>query len=110
MNIRMDSKEIRFRINQEEVGVLLDKGLIKEKVRLPSCQICFQIAFDEQTRVGQIGCSIVFWLSPEVQNKLKTPIKEKYPIVTIYEEFNGEKVCFKLEVDILSLKQRERRK
>ena len=110
MNIRIDSKEIRFRINQDEVGALFEKGLIEEKIILPNCQICFQIVFGEQTRVGQSGCCIVFWLSPETQNKLKTPLKTKDPVIMIYEEIKGKKVCFKLEVDILNAKQREKRK
>jgi hypothetical protein len=114
MNIRLDSKEMRFRMSQDEVKDFLESGWLREEIRLPSCQIHFQVEFGGQTQVAtQVVIqvenevhSIIFRLAPTVRDRLKTAAEFKDPIVTVYEEIQGQRLCFKLEIDAFSSKQR----
>ncbi|HEY8271426.1 MAG TPA: hypothetical protein VIG33_11105 [Pseudobdellovibrionaceae bacterium] len=114
MNIRADSKEVKFRLDQEEVGVLLKEGEVLEKIRFPASQICFRIKFGEQTRVEQIDDEVLFYLALGERDKFQRLFEDKLgikdPIVVVCQEIKSQKVSFKLEVDIFKPKQREQRK
>jgi hypothetical protein len=105
----MDSKEVRVRLKQEEIGTLLSMGSLKEDIFLPAWKLSFQVAFDERSQVTQNENVVTFWLSPEVQDILKSSIYGKDPIATVSKELNGNRICFKLEVDVFDSKKREQR-
>jgi hypothetical protein len=111
----MDSKEIRFRLEQVEVGVLLNQGFLREEILLPNSRFYFQIEFNEQSRIAQKDNEVIFYLSSVVQDKLKTIVQDTSPsqgkdsLETVSEEINGRQICFKLEVDIFNAKQRSKR-
>lgn len=109
MNIRMDSKEVRVRLKQEEIGTLLKSGYLKLEVHLPIYMLSFRVAFDERSRITQNENDVTFWLSPAVRDKLESSVQGKDPIETVNEEINGNLVCFKLEVDVFDSKKREQR-
>lgn len=110
MNIRMDSKEIRFRLTQEEVGHLLEFGSLDEKILLPLDHLNFRVQFGDSTCVVQFEHNITFWLSPISIEKLRLSNFDHEPVETLYKEFNGAKVSYKLEVDVFNSKQRGRQK
>ncbi|MFZ3228893.1 MAG: hypothetical protein WA160_01720 [Pseudobdellovibrio sp.] len=110
MNIRMDSTQVRFRINQAEVKTLLDKGCLKEEIQLPSDQICFHIRLGEQTQIIQNGNDLVFWIASAEQEKIKNLPQTKEAIAALTKIVNGKEFKFLLEVDIFNDKQRGRRK
>jgi hypothetical protein len=105
----MESKEVRVRLKQEEIRILLKVGSLKEDIFLPACKLSFQIAFDKRSRITQNENVVTFWLSPDVRDKLNSSIPGKDPIATVCEEINGNLVCFKLEVDVFNSKKREQR-
>jgi hypothetical protein len=113
----MDSKEIRFRLEQVEVGVLLNQGFLREEILLPNSRFYFQVEFNkqQQTQIAQKDNEVIFYLSSAVQEKLKTllqdtsPLQDKGSLETVSEVINGREICFKLEVDIFNSKQRSKR-
>lgn len=110
MNIRADSQEIRFRLSRDELGVLLNDGMVREQITLPISDICFQVEFGDQTNVDLQEGQVVFKLAPTVREKLKSTVDFRDPIVTVYQQTKGKNICYKLEVDVFQPKQREQRR
>lgn len=109
MNIRMDSQEVRVRLEKEEIDTLLNKESLKQDILLPRETLFFQVTFGEQSQITQNENIVTFWLSPDVRDKLKSSSLDKDPIVTIYQEIHGRRIGFKLEVDIFDSKKRKQR-
>lgn len=106
MNIRMDSKEVRFRLGQNEIADLLKFGFISEKIFLPLEVLSFKVQFGDVAGVAQIERTIVFSLSPLTLEKLKHSNFDHGALESVAAEQAGVKINYKLEVDVFNSKQR----
>lgn len=107
MNIRMDQKEVRFRITQEEVNTLLDKGFIQEAVCLPKNQFLFNVKLHNHIGLHHKENEVTFCIDQSMREKLINP--ENGLVAEVLDENLENPVCFKLEVDLFNSKQRNKR-
>lgn len=105
MNIRMDSNEVRFRITQDEVDALIDKGIITEAVSFPGHQFFFNVKLHNHIGLHHKENQVTFCLDSSLREKLKNP--DDGLVAEVLEDRAGSPVCFKLEVDKF---KREKRK
>ena len=94
MNIRMDSKEVRMRLNQEEVNALIQNGIIREAITLPKLNFSFQVKLHNHIGLHHKENEITFCLDQTMREKLLNPEGGK-----VAEIAEGP-VCYKLEVDL----------
>ncbi len=112
--IRLDSKEIRFRLSQDEAQALNEQGSIRENIYLPASHLSFRVeclsAPDEKSRVCQEGELITFWLAKNDREKLSLSPTPSDPISVVEFEIANTQIQFKLEVDVFNSKQRGHKK
>lgn len=109
MNIRADSKEVKFRLSQAEVGVLLREGFVCEEIHFPLSQMRFRVEFGEQTKVEQKAGELVFQVATSERDKFKPPFDAREAVALLDLDINGQNVCFKLEIDVFKPSRREQR-
>jgi ABC-type transport system involved in cytochrome bd biosynthesis fused ATPase/permease subunit len=107
MNIRMDSKEVRFRINQDEVNTLLETGFIQEGIWLPKHQFFFNVKLHNHIGLHHKENQITFCIDQSMREKLINP--DNGLVAEVLDENCENPVCFKLEVDLFNSKQRNKR-
>lgn len=107
MNIRMDHKEVRFRINQEEVNTLLNKGFIQEAVSLPKNQFFFNVKLHNHIGLHHKENEITFCIDQSMREKLVSP--ENGLVAEVHDENSENPFRFKLEVDLFNSKRRSNR-
>jgi hypothetical protein len=107
----MGTNEVIYRLAQNEVGVLIQRHVISQDIFLPGNKhLCFQVVVSDHLEISSKLEQIIFTINQEVFQKLLHPPVSKDPIAVVEMQISGQKVLFKLEVDIFNSNRREKTK